>query len=243
MVTSGMHPVKVFPFTNQTIAIECIDQPAAGAISSKERVSWIDVASAFVLSSKTGKCDLHSTIMREFKVVVLGSGGVGKSALTVQFVSGCFMEKYDPTIEDFYRKEIEVDNSPCVLEILDTAGTEQFASMRDLYIKNGQGFVVVYSLTNHQTFQDIKPMKELITRVKGSERVPILLVGNKADLDHQREVSQTEGSALAQMWGCPFVEASAKSRTNVNEMFAEIVREMNVSPEKDKRPYCCCTVL
>lgn len=91
--------------------------------------------------------------MREFKVVVLGSGGVGKSALTVQFVSGCFMEKYDPTIEDFYRKEIEVDNSPCVLEILDTAGTEQFASMRDLYIKNGQGFVVVYSLTNHQTFQ------------------------------------------------------------------------------------------
>ncbi|EEB18123.1 GTPase HRas, putative [Pediculus humanus corporis] len=62
--------------------------------------------------------------MREFKVVVLGSGGVGKSALTVQFVSGCFMEKYDPTIEDFYRKEIEVDNSPCVLEILDTAERE-----------------------------------------------------------------------------------------------------------------------
>ena len=82
--------------------------------------------------------------MREFKVVVLGSGGVGKSALTVQFVSGHFMEKYDPTIEDFYRKEIEVDNTPCVLEILDTAGTEQFASMRDLYIKNGQGFVVCY---------------------------------------------------------------------------------------------------
>ena len=91
--------------------------------------------------------------MREFKVVVLGSGGVGKSALTVQFVSGLFMEKYDPTIEDFYRKEIEVDHTPCVLEILDTAGTEQFASMRDLYIKNGQGFIVAYSITNHQTFQ------------------------------------------------------------------------------------------
>ncbi len=86
-------------------------------------------------------------------MVVLGSGGVGKSALTVQFVSGHFIEKYDPTIEDFYRKEIEVDHNPCVLEILDTAGTEQFASMRDLYIKNGQGFIVAYSLTNHQTFQ------------------------------------------------------------------------------------------
>src|SRR3954467_14324927 len=85
-------------------------------------------------------------------VVVLGSGGVGKSALTVQFVSNTFIEKYDPTIEDFYRKEIEVDGQPCVLEILDTAGTEQFASMRDLYIKNGQGFVVVYSITSQQTF-------------------------------------------------------------------------------------------
>lgn len=62
--------------------------------------------------------------------------------------------------------------------------------MRDLYIKNGQGFVVVYSLTNHQTFQDIKTMKELITRVKGTERVPILLVANKVDLEHQREVSE-----------------------------------------------------
>ncbi|KDR07159.1 Ras-related protein Rap-2c [Zootermopsis nevadensis] len=175
--------------------------------------------------------------MREFKVVVLGSGGVGKSALTVQFVSGCFMEKYDPTIEDFYRKEIEVDNSPCVLEILDTAGTEQFASMRDLYIKNGQGFVVVYSLTNHQTFQDIKAMKELITRVKGTERVPILLVANKVDLEHQREVPTSEGNGLAQVWGCPFVEASAKNRTNVNEVFAEIVREMNFSPEKEKKIY------
>ncbi|XP_011505110.1 PREDICTED: ras-related protein Rap-2a [Ceratosolen solmsi marchali] len=181
--------------------------------------------------------------MREFKVVVLGSGGVGKSALTVQFVSGCFMEKYDPTIEDFYRKEIEVDNSPCVLEILDTAGTEQFASMRDLYIKNGQGFVVVYSLTNHQTFQDIKAMKELITRVKGTERVPVLLVANKLDLEHQREVDTVEGNALAQMWGCPFVEASAKNRTNVNEVFAEIVREMNFSPEKEKKSYCCCSIL
>lgn len=72
------------------------------------------------------------------------------------------MEKYDPTIEDFYRKEIEVDGSPSVLEILDTAGTEQFASMRDLYIRNGQGFVIVYSITNSQTFQDIMTMREQV---------------------------------------------------------------------------------
>ena len=182
---------------------------------------------------------LTDSTMREFKVVVLGSGGVGKSALTVQFVSGRFMEKYDPTIEDFYRKEIEVDGSPCVLEILDTAGTEQFASMRDLYIKNGQGFLVVYSLTNHQTFQDIKNMKEQIARVKGSDRVPIMLVGNKVDLENQREVSSVEGMALAQMWGSPFLETSAKVKTNVNPVFSEIVREMNDSLEVEKSTYCC----
>lgn len=104
--------------------------------------------------------------MHEYKVVVLGSGGVGKSALTVKFVTGAFVEKYDPTIEDFYRKEIEVDGTPSVLEILDTAGTEQFASMRDLYIKNGQGFIVVFSVTSAQTFRDIRTLREQICRVK-----------------------------------------------------------------------------
>lgn len=64
--------------------------------------------------------------MREYKIVVLGSGGVGKSALTVQFVQGIFVEKYDPTIEDSYRKQVEVDGQQCMLEILDTAGTVMF---------------------------------------------------------------------------------------------------------------------
>ncbi|KAL4220523.1 Ras-related protein Rap-2c [Mactra antiquata] len=179
--------------------------------------------------------------MREYKVVVLGSGGVGKSALTVKFVSGTFMEKYDPTIEDFYRKEIEVDNAPSVLEILDTAGTEQFASMRDLYIKNGQGFLIVYSITSLQTFQDIRSMKEQIIRVKGVEKIPMILVGNKCDLEHQREVPYQEGAALAQGWSCPFMETSAKSTNNVNEVFIEIVREMNTSPVKENKG--CCTLL
>ena len=173
--------------------------------------------------------------------MVLGSGGVGKSALTVKFVSGTFMEKYDPTIEDFYRKEIEVDSAPSVLEILDTAGTEQFASMRDLYIKNGQGFVIVFSITSLQTFQDIKTMREQIQRVKGLDRIPMLLVGNKLDLEHQREVPVSEGAGLAQHWGCPYLETSAKTTKNVNALFIEIVREMNSTPVKEVKG--CCRIL
>ncbi|XP_054479607.1 ras-related protein Rap-2a-like isoform X3 [Anoplopoma fimbria] len=165
--------------------------------------------------------------MREYKVVVLGSGGVGKSALTVQFVTGTFIEKYDPTIEDFYRKEIE-----------------QFASMRDLYIRNGQGFILVYSLVNQQSFQDIKPMRDQIIRVKRYQQVPVVLVGNKVDLEEEREVSPSEGQALAEDWGCPFMETSAKSKTMVDELFAEIVRQMDFCPLPDRREACCpaCSV-
>ncbi|CAD6186694.1 unnamed protein product [Caenorhabditis auriculariae] len=193
--------------------------------------------------SKAPKLGVAYTNMREFKVVVLGSGGVGKSALTVQFVSSTFIEKYDPTIEDFYRKEIEVDGQPCVLEILDTAGTEQFSSMRDLYIKNGQGFVVVYSITSQQTFHDIKTMRDQIVRVKGSESVPILLVGNKCDLSHQRQVRTDEGLALAEYWSCPFTECSAKNNQNVNVTFAEIVREMNYVQNRSRQSKSCCTLM
>merc|ERR1711953_1565035 len=111
--------------------------------------------------------------MREYKIVVLGSGGVGKSALTVQFVQGIFVEKYDPTIEDSYRKQVEVDGQQCMLEILDTAGTEQFTAMRDLYMKNGQGFVLVYSITAQSTFNDIQDLRQqmrLGRRAGGGQR-------------------------------------------------------------------------
>ena len=175
--------------------------------------------------------------------MVLGSGGVGKSALTVQFVTGQFVEKYDPTIEDFYRKEIEVDNTPSVLEILDTAGTEQFASMRDLYIKNGQGFLLIYSLLNKQTFTDLKPMRDQILRVKNSDSVPMVLVGNKSDMFDEREVSASEAKSLAEEWDCPAYETSAKTRSNVDEVFAEIVRRMKTSQKGSSRKGGCCVVL
>ena len=82
-----------------------------------------------------------------------------------------FVEKYDPTIEDSYRKQVEVDGNQCMLEILDTAGTEQFTAMRDLYMKNGQGFLLVFSITSMVTLNDLHELREQILRVKESDNV------------------------------------------------------------------------
>ena len=111
---------------------------------------------------------------------MLGSDGVGKSVLTVQFVQGIFVEEYDPTIEDAYRKQVEVNDQQGMMGILNKAGTEQFTAMRDLYIKNGQGFLLVYSITALSTFYKLQYQREQTLRVMNTEDVPLVLVGNKS---------------------------------------------------------------
>jgi len=162
----------------------------------------------------------------DLKLVVLGSGGVGKSALTVQFVQGIFVEKYDPTIEDSYRKLVEIDGTQYMLEILDTAGTEQFTAMRDLYMKNGQGFVLAYSIIAQSTFNDLPDLREQILRVKDTDKVPMVVVGNKCDLSDQRIITTEQGQALATKFGAVFIEASAKTKINVDQIFHELVRQI-----------------
>merc|ERR1719210_2909349 len=187
--------------------------------------SLIEELSAVTPKQKTNDGDNR---MKDYKIVVLGSGGVGKSALTVQFVQNIFVEKYDPTIEDSYRKQVEVDGTQCMLEILDTAGTEQFTAMRDLYMKNGQGFVLVYSITSQSTFNDLTDLREQILRVKDREDVPMCLVGNKCDLEDERVVGTDQGRALAEKFNaCTFMETSAKQKINVNEIFFDLVRQIN----------------
>jgi len=174
------------------------------------------------------------------KVVVLGSGGVGKSALTVQFVQGIFVEKYDPTIEDSYRKHVDLDGGNYMLEILDTAGTEQFTAMRDLYMKNGQGFVLAYSIIAQSTFNDIPELREQILRVKDAEssagKVPMVLVGNKCDLGDQRVITTDQGDALANKFKCKFLEASAKTKINVEQVFFDLVRQIKDNGAVKKNP-------
>jgi GTPase KRas protein len=162
----------------------------------------------------------------EHKLVVLGGGGVGKSCLTIQFIQNRFVDEYDPTIEDSYRKQITIDGRTCLMDILDTAGQDEYSAMRDSYMRHGQGFVIVYAITSRVSLQQAIQFKEQLGRVKDSDKVPVCLVGNKADLEYERQVTTGEGMDLARAWGCPFFETSASNRIQVDLPFIEVVREI-----------------
>ncbi|KAJ2453733.1 Myosin type-2 heavy chain 1 [Coemansia sp. RSA 2336] len=159
-----------------------------------------------------------------YKLVVLGDGGVGKTALTIQLCLNHFVETYDPTIEDSYRKQVVIDDQPCVLEVLDTAGQEEYTALRDQWIRDGEGFLLVYSITARSTFERVERFRDQIIRVKDQDNVPMMLVGNKCDKAQEREVSFQEGQAMARRLGCDFVESSAKTCINVEKAFYTTVR-------------------
>jgi len=164
--------------------------------------------------------------MSLYTIVMLGLGGVGKSSLTIQFISARFYEGYDPTMEDSYRKQVSVDGKDCVLSIFDTAGQEEFSGIRDQYLRTGDGFVLVFSIIELSSFEKIRTLYENILDVKDSEKVPIVLVGNKCDLVDQRKVPKDKGQALAKEISSEYFEASAKNNTNVAETFHQGVREI-----------------
>merc|ERR1712065_105847 len=153
----------------------------------------------------------------EYRIVVVGAGGVGKSALTVRFIQGNFVEKYDPTIEDSYRKQVAVDGVACLLDIMDTAGQEEYSALRDQYMKTGQGFILAYSITSGISFETAHKLRMQILRIKeDAQDFPIMLV-----------VTKEEGEEMAKRCKAGFIEASAKNNINVNEAFHELVRMVN----------------
>lgn len=181
-------------------------------------------------------------MLKEYKLVVVGGGGVGKSALTIQLIQLHFVDEYDPTIEDLYRKQCTVDKEQVMLDILDTAGQEEYLAMREQYMRTGEGFLLVYAINSRNSLDELQVFHEQIQRVKDSENVPVLVVGNKCDLEVERQVSYDEGLAFAKLLGCPFMETSAKQRINVEEAFYGLVRSINAKneplahPESDAAP-------
>ncbi|CAO3678147.1 unnamed protein product [Umbelopsis ramanniana] len=169
------------------------------------------------------------------KVIMVGSGGVGKFALTLQYMYGDFVEEYDPTKADSYRKKVVLDGQECQIDILDTAGQEEYAAIRDNYYRSGEGFLCVFSVCEHESFEHTQEFRDQIGRVLDDETVPFILVGNKVDLEHLRRVSSNEATALAAEWNCPYVETSAKTRQNVEQVYTQLMRKIRVRKETLQR--------
>lgn len=149
---------------------------------------------------------------------------MGKSALTIQLVQSHFVDEYDPTIEDSYRKQCVIDDDVVLLDVLDTAGQEEYSAMREQYMRTGEGFLLVYSVASRMSFEEISSFHQQILRVKDEDEFPMVVVGNKSDLEGERQVSYEEGLELARKFNCDFIETSAKQRINVEESFFQLVR-------------------
>ncbi|XP_062455818.1 GTP-binding protein Rit2 isoform X2 [Rhea pennata] len=146
--------------------------------------------------------------------------------MTMQFISHRFPDYHDPTIEDAYKTQVRIDDEPAYLDILDTAGQAEFTAMRDQYMRGGEGFIICYSITDRQSFQEAAELKELIYRVRHTYDIPLVLVGNKIDLEEFRQVSTEEGMSLAREYSCSFFETSAALRFYIDDVFHGLVREI-----------------
>jgi len=159
---------------------------------------------------------------------------------TVQLIQSHFVDEYDPTIEDNYRKQCVIDDEVALLDVLDTAGQEEYSAMRKQYMKTGEGFMLVYNIASRQSFEEILTFQQQILREKDKDYFPIIIVGHHYPVDDDdevekpwdwnseltREVSIEEGQALARQCGCPFIEVNAKKRMNVEKAFYDLVREI-----------------
>ncbi|KAI8869345.1 ras-domain-containing protein [Ramicandelaber brevisporus] len=168
-----------------------------------------------------------ASVASEYKICLLGAGGVGKSALAVQYTARYFLDEYDPTIEDSYSKLVTVDGEDASIEIVDTAGQEEYLAMRDQYIRMCDGFLLVFSITSRSSFDEVLQMINFIRRIKDLGTTgswPISVVGNKADLEYLRQIRTADAQAIATNQGATYIETSAKLRINVNQVFNDMVR-------------------
>ncbi|KAJ3303604.1 hypothetical protein HDV03_003681 [Kappamyces sp. JEL0829] len=142
------------------------------------------------------------------ELVVVGSGGVGKSCLTVRFLKDEFTNEYDPTIEENYRKNLTVDGSGCTAYIIDTAGQHEYKALRDQHLKDGKGFLLVFALNDKSSLEEVKQVREQIMKLKETRKVPFVICANKCD---QREVDLAGVKSFFAEFKIPVLETSAKN--------------------------------
>ncbi|XP_009957458.1 PREDICTED: ras-related and estrogen-regulated growth inhibitor-like [Leptosomus discolor] len=170
-----------------------------------------------------------------------------RSALTVRFITRRFIGDYDPTLEMIYRHTAVIDGEMVHFEILDTAGQEEDSLQIEEKIKWGDGFAVVYSVTDRCSFDEVMRLCFLINHIhsspkrsSGGEQPPVVIVGNKKDLQFDRMVSTEDGENLSKALKLPFYEISTRDSYEetvavFNTLYQELMRQGHFSPGSFKR--------
>lgn len=182
---------------------------------------------------------------REYKVAIIGSTGVGKSSLCLQFTRNKFPENYEPTIEDYYRKQLSLDGEQIMFDIIDTAGQEGNLTNLNALIKQANGYLLVYDITRRDSFNEAKDFRNRILNVKDCSIVPLVLVGNKLDKQDRREVNYETAQKQAAEWNCRFWEVSAKTKNNLESAFVECARliKQELVRSRQGSSACCACVM
>lgn len=167
-------------------------------------------------------------IRGQYRLVIMGAAKVGKTSIVKRFLYDEFQIEHTPTVEDVYREEYNLGDYGLVLDILDTSGSYEFPAMRDLAISTGDAFVLVYSIDNNDSFEEVRMLRDKILDRRKSN-VPILVVGNKCDLEEKRMVKREVAETVIRMdWENGFVESSAKNNLNIFEVFKELLIQANI---------------
>jgi len=163
---------------------------------------------------------------KERKIAFMGFRSVGKSSLIIQYVENQFVDSYDPTIENTFSKNTRVGGQEYELHVVDTAGQDEYSIIPQSYFININGYVLVYSVNSEKSFEVVKHVYDKIVDMKGKMTVPIVLVGNKKDLRHERVINPDDGKKLAESWKVPYLEVSAKENSSVKEIFDVMLTTM-----------------
>ena len=177
-------------------------------------------------SAAPGSAGGPTTRLAQFKLVLLGESWVGKSSLVLRFVNGQFHEFQMSTIgAAFLTKTLCLNDTTVKFEIWDTAGQERYHSLAPMYYRGAQAAIVVYDITNADTFARAKMWVRELQR-QARPDIVIALAGNKSDLANRRAVEYEEANGYAEENGLLFMETSAKNANNVNEIFLAIARKL-----------------
>lgn len=179
--------------------------------------------------------------MTEYKLMVVGTGGVGKGALTIQLIQNHFVDVYDPTIEDSHQKQVVIDWEMCLLDLRNTAGQKEYSHAR--LVPEHWGLLCMFAINTTKSSEGIHEYREQIKQVKDSDNMPTVLVGNKCDLAACTMESQ-QAQDLALSYSTPYTETSAKMHRGVADAFYILVREIQqqklrkLSPPDKGGPSC-----